>query len=212
MRSTARVFAAIAFSGSRSQTSTLWNAAQLMTTSKCAAASSVAGSSVTRSNSACAGAVISASVSSLRNAVPTCPEPPISRIRFTPRRFARLPTPTPDAMAIQVRETTLADARIFVPDVYEDDRGFFKETYSTSKYRALGLTDDFVQDSVSFSSKNVIRGLHGDPEMSKLITILRGKIWDVIVDVRKGSPTYCKWQGFILSEHNHVQLYIPKGF
>lgn len=115
-------------------------------------------------------------------------------------------------MAIQVRETTLADARIIVPDVYEDDRGFFKETYSTAKYRALGIVDDFVQDSVSFSAKNTIRGLHGDPEMSKLITILRGKIWDVIVDVREGSRTYGKWEGFYLSEHNHVQLYIPKGF
>jgi dTDP-4-dehydrorhamnose 3,5-epimerase len=115
-------------------------------------------------------------------------------------------------MALTVRETTLADARLFMPDVWEDDRGFFKETYSTAKYEALGLTDTFVQDSVSFSAQNVIRGLHGDPEMSKLITVLRGKIWDVIVDVRKGSPTYAKWEGFILSEHNHRQLYIPKGF
>jgi dTDP-4-dehydrorhamnose 3,5-epimerase len=115
-------------------------------------------------------------------------------------------------MALQARDTTLADARLFFPDVFEDDRGFFKETYSTAKYRALGLADEFVQDSVSFSSKNVIRGLHGDPEMSKLITVLRGKIWDVIVDVRKGSRTYGKWEGFYLSEHNHVQLYIPKGF
>jgi dTDP-4-dehydrorhamnose 3,5-epimerase len=115
-------------------------------------------------------------------------------------------------MALQARDTTLADARLFIPDVYEDDRGFFKETYSTAKYRALGLLDDFVQDSVSFSSKNVIRGLHGDPEMSKLVTVLRGKIWDVIVDVRRGSPTYLKWEGFELSEDNHAQLYIPKGF
>lgn len=115
-------------------------------------------------------------------------------------------------MALQARETTLADARLFFPDVFEDDRGFFKETYSTAKYQGLGLLDEFVQDSVSVSSKNVLRGLHGDPEMSKLVTVLRGKIWDVIVDVRKGSPTYCKWEGFYLNEHNHVQLYIPKGF
>jgi dTDP-4-dehydrorhamnose 3,5-epimerase len=115
-------------------------------------------------------------------------------------------------MALTVRETTLKDARLFLPDVWEDDRGFFKETYTTSKYGALGLTDAFVQDSVSFSSKNVIRGLHGDPEMSKFVTVLRGKIWDVIVDVRRGSETYGKWEGFYLSEHNHRQLYIPKGF
>jgi dTDP-4-dehydrorhamnose 3,5-epimerase len=115
-------------------------------------------------------------------------------------------------MPLHARETTLADARLFVPDVWEDDRGFFKETYSTAKYQALGLNDAFVQDSVSVSSKNVIRGLHGDPEMSKLVTVLRGNIWDVIVDVRKGSRTYGKWEGFYLNESNHVQLYIPKGF
>jgi dTDP-4-dehydrorhamnose 3,5-epimerase len=118
----------------------------------------------------------------------------------------------PRAMALQVRETQLAGAKLFVPDVWEDDRGFFKEVYATSKYQALGLTDTFVQDSVSFSTKNVIRGLHGDPAMSKLVTVLRGKIWDAIADVRPGSATYGKWQGFYLNEHNHVQLYIPPGF
>ena len=115
-------------------------------------------------------------------------------------------------MALQARDTSITGARLFIPDVYEDDRGFFKELYSPAKYRALGLLDEFVQDSISFSRKNVIRGLHGDPEMSKLVTVLRGEIWDVIVDVRKGSPTCGRWEGFYLSEHNHVQLYIPKGF
>jgi dTDP-4-dehydrorhamnose 3,5-epimerase len=114
-------------------------------------------------------------------------------------------------MALQTRDTTIAGARLFFPDVYQDDRGFFKEVYSTAKYRALGLNDEFVQDSVSKSAKNVIRGLHGDAEMSKLVTVLRGKIWDVIADVRKDSPTYGTWEGFELSEDNHVQLYIPKG-
>jgi dTDP-4-dehydrorhamnose 3,5-epimerase len=115
-------------------------------------------------------------------------------------------------MALVARDTTLTGARLFVPDVHEDDRGFFKEIYTTSKYGDLGLSDTFVQDSVSFSSKNVIRGLHGDPQMSKLVTVLRGKIYDVIADVIPGSPTYGKWQGFYLSEHNHRQLYIPAGF
>jgi dTDP-4-dehydrorhamnose 3,5-epimerase len=115
-------------------------------------------------------------------------------------------------MALTARETTLADARMLLPDVYEDERGFFKEIYSTAKYQALGLTDTFVQDSVSFSAKNVLRGLHGDPEMSKLVTVLRGTIWDAIVDLRPGSPTYLEWEGYELSERNHVQLYIPKGF
>jgi len=115
-------------------------------------------------------------------------------------------------MAIAKIDTIFDAAKIFVPDVFEDERGFFKETYSTSKYGALGLHDTFVQDSVSFSTRNVIRGLHYDLRMSKFVQVLRGKIWDVIVDIRSTSPTYLKWQGFFLSEHNHRQLYIPPGF
>ncbi|MDE2482123.1 MAG: dTDP-4-dehydrorhamnose 3,5-epimerase [bacterium] len=115
-------------------------------------------------------------------------------------------------MALTVLDTKFAEAKIVVPDVYEDDRGFFKETYATSKYRAVGIMDDFVQDSVSFSTRNVIRGLHLDPMMSKFVQVLRGKIWDVIVDLRKGSPSFGTWQGFFLSENNHRQLYIPPGF
>ncbi len=115
-------------------------------------------------------------------------------------------------MAIVRSDTIFDAAKIFVPDVYEDERGFFKETYQVERYRALGLSDVFVQDSVSFSTRNVIRGLHYDVKMSKFVQVLRGKIWDVIVDLRPGSPTNLKWQGFILSEHNHRQLYIPAGF
>ena len=115
-------------------------------------------------------------------------------------------------MPLDAMGTNLKDARLFRPQVFEDDRGFFKETYSTKKYRDLGLTDEFVQDSVSFSTKDVIRGLHGDPKMSKLVQCLRGKLWDAIVDMRPSSPTYGKWQGFYLSENNHLQLYVPSGF
>ncbi|GAC1446959.1 MAG: dTDP-4-dehydrorhamnose 3,5-epimerase [Vulcanimicrobiaceae bacterium] len=116
------------------------------------------------------------------------------------------------AMAIATIATIFDGAQIYVPDVFEDDRGFFKETYSTEKYRALGLTDTFVQDSVSYSTRDVVRGLHYDRRMSKFVQVLRGKIWDVIVDIRPGSPTRLRHQGFILSEHNHRQLYIPPGF
>lgn len=115
-------------------------------------------------------------------------------------------------MALVVLETLFKDAKVFVPEVFEDDRGFFKETYSIPKYRALDLTDDFVQDSISFSTKNVIRGLHYDFAMSKFVQVLRGKIWDVIVDLRPSSPTHLRWQGYYLSEHNHKQLYVPPGF
>jgi dTDP-4-dehydrorhamnose 3,5-epimerase len=113
---------------------------------------------------------------------------------------------------LQLLETNFADAKLIVPDVYEDDRGFFKETYNAGRYKGAGIVDDFVQDSVSVSSKNVIRGLHYDLAMSKLVQVLRGKIWDVIVDVRSGSLTYGTWQGFYLSDFNHRQLYIPRGF
>jgi dTDP-4-dehydrorhamnose 3,5-epimerase len=115
-------------------------------------------------------------------------------------------------MPIQVLPTDFVEARIFVPEVFEDERGFFKETYSTAKYRALGLSDEFVQDSVSFSRQNVIRGLHYDVRMSKLVQVLRGRIFDVIVDLREGSPTSLRWQGFELSADNHRQLYVPAGF
>jgi dTDP-4-dehydrorhamnose 3,5-epimerase len=114
-------------------------------------------------------------------------------------------------MAIRTVDTNLDGVRVFYPDVFEDDRGFFKETYSLNKYRELGVTDAFVQDSVSFSSRNVIRGLHGDPKMSKLVQVLRGRVFDVIVDLRRSSPSFMKWQGFYLSEHNHAQVYVPKG-
>jgi len=114
-------------------------------------------------------------------------------------------------MPIKTTGANLDGVIVFYPEVFEDDRGFFKETYSRNKYRELGLLDDFVQDSVSFSSRNVVRGLHGDPEMSKLIQVLRGKVFDVVVDLRRNSPTFRKWQGFYLSEHNHAQIYVPKG-
>jgi len=113
---------------------------------------------------------------------------------------------------VDVLDTSFADAKIYVPDVYRDERGFFKETYNARRYKAAGLLDDFVQDSVSFSAKNVIRGLHFDPAMSKFVQVLRGAIWDVIADIRAGSATYGRWEGFELSEDNHRQLYIPKGF
>jgi dTDP-4-dehydrorhamnose 3,5-epimerase len=115
-------------------------------------------------------------------------------------------------MAIRVVEIELAEARLFVPDVFNDDRGYFKETYSRRRYKELGLDDEFVQDSISLSFRNVVRGLHGDREMSKLVQVLKGRAWDVIVDARRDSSTFGKWHGFELSEDNHVQLYVPKGF
>ena len=113
---------------------------------------------------------------------------------------------------IQVRETNFPEAKLFLPDVFSDDRGFFKETYSRHKYEALGLADEWVQDSVSRSAKNVLRGMHHDMRMAKLVQALQGAVFDVIVDVRPDSPTYNQWQSFDLSAENHWQLYVPKGF
>ena len=74
------------------------------------------------------------------------------------------------------------------------------------------MHDDWVQDSVSRSSRNVLRGMHIDPRMAKLVQALEGTIFNVIVDLRPGSPTYRRWEGFVLSEDNHHQLYVPAGF
>lgn len=108
--------------------------------------------------------------------------------------------------------TKFADAHVFVPDVYEDDRGFFKETWSDPKYAALGLDVRFAQDSSSLSKRNVVRGLHYDFAMAKFVQCLRGSIFDVIVDLRRGSPTYLAWEGFELTQRNHRQLFVPAGF
>jgi dTDP-4-dehydrorhamnose 3,5-epimerase len=113
---------------------------------------------------------------------------------------------------IQVFATDFPEAKVYVPDVFEDGRGYFKETYSSNKYAAAGMRDEWVQDSVSLSSRNVIRGMHYDMRMAKLVQVLEGRIFDVIVDARAESPTFRKWQGFDLSADNHRQLYVPKGF
>ena len=113
---------------------------------------------------------------------------------------------------IQSFPTKFADARVFVPDVFADDRGFFKETWSDPKYAALGLDVRFAQDSCSLSKRNVIRGLHYDFRMAKLVQCLQGRIWDAIVDLRRGSPTYLQWEGFELTAGNHKQLFVPAGF
>lgn len=113
---------------------------------------------------------------------------------------------------IRTYNTRFAGARVFEPDVFQDERGYFKEIYSREKYGALGLHDTFVQDNISRSGRNVIRGMHYDARVAKLVQALMGAIYDVIVDMREGSPTYRQWESFELSETNHRQLYVPAGF
>lgn len=117
---------------------------------------------------------------------------------------------------MKVFETKLKDAKIIEVDVYGDHRGFFMENYTESKFREHGIDIEFIQDNHSLSIEpGVLRGLHfqtPDKAQTKLIRATSGVIYDVIVDIRKGSPTYSQWQGFILSEYNHRQLLVPQGF
>lgn len=116
---------------------------------------------------------------------------------------------------MKIEKTELQDAYVIVPDVFGDSRGWFMETYS--KIKLEGSIDvEFVQDNQSYSSqKGIIRGLHCqiNPHcQSKLIRCTKGEIYDYIVDIRKGSPTYKKWIKVLLSAENKKQLFIPKGF
>ena len=113
---------------------------------------------------------------------------------------------------IRILPTRFVEAKVFEPDVFEDERGYFKATYSRNKYAAFGFHDAFVQDNISRSHRNVIRGMHYDLRLAKLVQCLTGTIYDVIVDVRPESPTYLQWEGYELSERNHRQLYVPAGF
>ena len=117
---------------------------------------------------------------------------------------------------IKVTETNLMDVKIIEPAVFGDHRGFFTESYSKEAFNEVGITFDFVQDNHSLSVEaGVIRGLHfqkGEAAQTKLIRVVSGAVLDVIVDIRKGSPTYGKSEGYILSADNQRQLLVPKGF
>lgn len=117
---------------------------------------------------------------------------------------------------IKVTETTLKDAKIVEPAVFGDHRGFFTESYSDKDFKEAGLAFDFIQDNHSLSVEaGVLRGLHfqtGQASQTKLIRVITGCVYDVIVDLRKNSPTFGQWEGFILSASNQRQLLVPKGF
>ena len=116
---------------------------------------------------------------------------------------------------MKVTESGIKGVFIIEPDVYEDDRGFFMETFHDERYRKLlGINLDFVQDNISRSSKNVLRGMHFQKNypQGKIVKASRGEILDVVVDLRKGSPTYGAWESFKLSEQNKLQVWIPPGF
>jgi len=108
--------------------------------------------------------------------------------------------------------TQLSGTVLLQPIVHGDERGFFLETYRRSTLAELGIEDEFVQDNHSRSRRGVVRGMHFQPGMAKLVRCARGAIYDVLVDLRRGSPSFGRWEGFELNDSNHHQFYCPDGF
>jgi len=117
---------------------------------------------------------------------------------------------------MKVEQTILKDCFIITNSVFGDSRGYFFESFHKQKFKDItGLEVDFVQDNQSSSNQGVLRGLHfqrGDYAQAKLVRVLKGEVLDVVVDLRPGSETYGKYVSVILSDSNHKQLYVPRGF
>jgi len=117
---------------------------------------------------------------------------------------------------MQISRTKIPDVLVVEPKKFEDPRGFFSEVYKDGMFDDYGFTDSFIQDNHAFSmDKGVLRGLHFQSPpfaQDKLVRVTRGAIWDVVVDIRHGSPTYGQWIGEELSEENWKQIFVPKGF
>ncbi len=115
---------------------------------------------------------------------------------------------------MEVLSLSMPEVKLIKPRRFKDDRGFFAQTYHEREYREAGIDVRFVQDNWSHSSRGVLRGLHyqlKNPQ-AKLVSVMRGEVFDVVVDVRRGSPTFGKWVSEILSVENGHQLYVPVGF
>jgi dTDP-4-dehydrorhamnose 3,5-epimerase len=118
-------------------------------------------------------------------------------------------------MSFNFKKLNIPDVLLIEPKSFNDDRGYFFENYNESDFNENGIKTKFIQDNFSYSKKNVLRGLHfqKNPKAQvKLVSVLKGEIFDVAVDLRKNSSTYMKWTSEILSEKNHRSLYIPEGF
>lgn len=115
---------------------------------------------------------------------------------------------------MEVIKEPLPGLLVIKPRVFEDERGFFLETWEKTKYEEIGIAEQFVQDNWSRSEKGVLRGLHYQKKhpQGKLVSVKRGKVFDVAVDIRENSPTYGEWYGVQLSDENHLQMYVPPGF
>jgi dTDP-4-dehydrorhamnose 3,5-epimerase len=115
---------------------------------------------------------------------------------------------------VRFSNTDLPGVILIEPDVHRDDRGFFLESYHVEKYHTAGIRDEFVQDNHSRSVRGTLRGLHSQLEkpQAKLVRVIQGEVFDAAVDIRRGSPSFGKWYGCLLSAQNFRQLFIPKGF
>ncbi|MGV3616347.1 MAG: dTDP-4-dehydrorhamnose 3,5-epimerase [Fimbriimonas sp.] len=111
-------------------------------------------------------------------------------------------------------ETRLAGTMLFESRAFPDERGYFREVFQVERYAELGLRETFVQDNSSYSHAGVLRGMHFQAPFpqGKLVRAVRGRIWDVAVDVRRGSPTFGQWEAYDLSEENGRTFFVPEGF
>ena len=117
-------------------------------------------------------------------------------------------------MTFKVEKSDLEGVLLIQPTVHTDSRGRFFESFQKERYKEIGIEEEFVQDNHSVSQKNTIRGLHyrDEPGQSKLVRVIQGEVLDVVVDIRKKSPTFGQWRGYTLSDSNYLQIYIPVGF
>lgn len=118
-------------------------------------------------------------------------------------------------MPFTFKPLKIADVILIESKIFSDDRGFFCETFKASDFAKANLPTNFVQDNFSFSKKNVVRGLHyqkNPTAQGKLVSVIKGSVWDVAVDIRPESPTFKKWVAAELNDQNHFMLYIPPGF
>ena len=115
---------------------------------------------------------------------------------------------------ITVETCDIEGLKVVTPTVFGDARGYFVETYNYNDFKEAGIDCVFVQDNQSASKKGVLRGLHFqiDYPQDKLVRVIKGEVFDVAVDLRKGSPTFGQWHGVLLSEENKKQFFVPKGF
>ena len=115
-------------------------------------------------------------------------------------------------MKYKIEKTKLPDVKLIITDFFEDFRGHYVETYNENEYTELGINVKFVRDDISTSTKGILRGIHYDSQTYKLIQCMYGKIYFVVVDMRKESNEYLKWEAFILSSSNRHQVLVPPGF